>query len=116
MLTERIKELLGNVEIPEEEIETLCTLLTTVSSRLDTPKAWAHFDVYFSRMQESTKNKNVSTGRMFMLQVSVSILMSLPVADMPSFRMSSTSANVSGFLVMPLPLPLPQRLIKFMNL
>jgi translation initiation factor 4G len=66
MLTERImheciKKLLGNVKNPEEEeIESLCKLLTTVGNLLDTPKARAHLDVYFSRMRELTKNKNVN--------------------------------------------------------
>jgi translation initiation factor 4G len=75
MLTERImheciKKLLGNVENPEEEeIESLCKLLTTVGSLLDTPKARAHLDVYFSRMRELTKNKNVNSRMVFMLQV-----------------------------------------------
>jgi translation initiation factor 4G len=75
MLTERImheciKKLLGNVENPEEEeIESLCKLLTTVGSLLDTQKARAHLDVYFSRMRELTKNKNVNARMMFMLQV-----------------------------------------------
>ncbi|KAF8270164.1 armadillo-type protein [Lactarius quietus] len=74
MLTERImheciKKLLGNVENPEEEeIESLCKLLTTVGSLLDTPKARAHLDVYFSRMRELTKNKNVNARMVFMLQ------------------------------------------------
>ena len=77
MLTERImheciKKLLGNVENPEEEeIESLCKLLTTVGSLLDTQKARAHLDVYFSRMRELTKNKNVNSRMVFMLQVSV---------------------------------------------
>ncbi|KAH9006257.1 armadillo-type protein [Lactarius hatsudake] len=74
MLTERImheciKKLLGNVENPEEEeIESLCKLLITVGSLLDTPKARAHLDVYFSRMRELTKNKNVNARMVFMLQ------------------------------------------------
>jgi translation initiation factor 4G len=76
MLTERImheciKKLLGNVENPEEEeIESSCKLLTTVGSLLDTQKARAHLDVYFSRMRELTKNKNVNSRMMYMLQVS----------------------------------------------
>jgi translation initiation factor 4G len=66
---ECIKKLLGNVENPEEEeIESLCKLLTTVGSLLDTQKARAHLDVYFSRMRELTKNKNVNSRMMFMLQ------------------------------------------------
>jgi translation initiation factor 4G len=74
MLTERImheciKKLLGNVENPEEEeIESLCKLLITVGSLLDTVKARAHLDVYFSRMRELTKNKNVNARMVFMLQ------------------------------------------------
>ena len=75
MLTERImheyiKKLLGSVENPEEEeIESLCELLTTVGSLLDTPKARVHLDVYFSRMREWTKNKNVNARMVLMLQV-----------------------------------------------
>ncbi|KAJ3511777.1 hypothetical protein NLJ89_g3905 [Agrocybe chaxingu] len=74
MLTERImhecvKKLLGNVDNPEEEeIESLCKLLATVGSLLDTPKARAHLDVYFSRMKELTKSPNVSSRMQFMLQ------------------------------------------------
>ncbi|KAK0459137.1 armadillo-type protein [Desarmillaria tabescens] len=74
MLTERImhecvKKLLGNVENPEEEeIESLCKLLTTVGQLLDTSKARAHMDVYFSRMKELTKSPNVSSRMQFMLQ------------------------------------------------
>jgi translation initiation factor 4G len=75
MLTERImhecvKKLLGNVENPEEEeIESLCKLLTTVGAILDTQKARAHMDIYFSRMKELTKSQNVSSRMQFMLQV-----------------------------------------------
>lgn len=76
MLTERImhecvKKLLGNVANPEEEeIESLCKLLTTVGQLLDTPKARAHMDVYFSRMKELTKSPNVNSRMQFMLQAS----------------------------------------------
>ncbi|KAJ7188714.1 hypothetical protein C8R46DRAFT_1171656 [Mycena filopes] len=74
MLTERImhecvKKLLGNVENPEEEeIESLCKLISTVGLLLDTPKARAHMDVYFSRMKELGKSNNVSSRMQFMLQ------------------------------------------------
>ncbi|KAJ3523992.1 hypothetical protein NM688_g8638 [Phlebia brevispora] len=74
MLTERImhecvKKLLGNVENPEEEeIESLCQLLTTVGALLDTPKARAHMDVYFSRMKELARTGNVNSRMQFMLQ------------------------------------------------
>jgi len=75
ILTERImhkyvKKLLGNVENPEEEeIESLCQLLKTVGQLLDTPKARAHMDVYFTRMKELGKSDNVSTRMQFILQV-----------------------------------------------
>ncbi|KAG2366186.1 armadillo-type protein [Suillus spraguei] len=74
MLTERImhecvKKLLRNIESPEEEeIEGLCQLLKTVGQLLDTPKAHAHMDVYFTRMKELSKSYNVSTRMQFMLQ------------------------------------------------
>jgi translation initiation factor 4G len=75
MLTKRImhecvKKLLGNVEHPEEEdIERLCQLLKTVGQLLDTPKARARMDVYFTRMKELGKSTNVSSRMQFMLQV-----------------------------------------------
>ncbi|KZP10341.1 hypothetical protein FIBSPDRAFT_899780 [Athelia psychrophila] len=74
MLTERlmhecVKKLLGHVENPEEEeIESLCKLLSTVGALLDTPKARAHMDVYFSRMKELTRSGNVTSCMRFMLQ------------------------------------------------
>jgi translation initiation factor 4G len=106
ILTERImheciKKLLGNVENPEvEEIESLCLFLTTVGSLLDTEKARAHLDVYFSRMQELTKNKNVNVRMVSKLQVSIIPYLfcsrQRPI-DCP--RMSSSFVNVDGFLV-----------------
>ena len=71
MLTERImhecvKKLLGNAE---DEIESLCKLLTMVGNLLDTQKARAHMDVYFSRMKELTKNCHVTPRMQLMLQV-----------------------------------------------
>ncbi|KAG1846582.1 armadillo-type protein [Suillus subalutaceus] len=63
------QKLLGNVENPEEEeIESLCQLLKTVGQLLDTPKARAHMDVYFTRMKELGKSLNVSSRMQFMLQ------------------------------------------------
>ncbi|KAL5512629.1 hypothetical protein ACEPAG_3282 [Sanghuangporus baumii] len=74
MLTERImheciKKLLSNVDNPEEEeIESLCKLLTTVGQALDTSKARGHMDVYFTRMKELARSSNVSSRMQFMLQ------------------------------------------------
>ena len=79
MLTERImheciKKLLGNVDNPEEEeIESLCRLLTTVGRLLDNPKARAHMDIYFTRMKELGKSSNVAPRMQFMLQVSSTV-------------------------------------------
>ena len=83
MLTERImhkciKQLLVNVENPEEEeIEGLCQLLRTVGQLLDVPKTRAHMDVYFSRMKGLCKNKNVSSRAQFMLQVVALVILLL---------------------------------------
>ena len=61
---ECVKKLLGNVDNPEEEeIESLCMLLGTVGSMLDTQKARGHLDVYFSRMKALMKNPNVECRR-----------------------------------------------------
>ncbi len=71
MLTERImhecvKKLLGNVDNPEEEeIESLCKLLMTIGGVLDTQKARAHMDVYFSRIKELTKSLHVTPRMQF---------------------------------------------------
>jgi len=75
MLTERImhecvKRLLANVVTPEEEdIESLCRLLTTVGKTLDSPKAKPHMDVYFSRMNQLRNNPVVASRMQFMLLV-----------------------------------------------
>jgi translation initiation factor 4G len=77
MLTERIiheciKKLLGNMETPEtEDIESLCELLATVGSLLDTQKARAYLDVYFSRMQELMENQIINARMVSMLHVSI---------------------------------------------
>jgi translation initiation factor 4G len=54
MLTQRImhecvKKLLDNIGNKSEEISNLCILLSTAGHVLDTNKARAHMDVYFSR-------------------------------------------------------------------
>ncbi|KAG8788043.1 hypothetical protein FRC12_014977 [Ceratobasidium sp. 428] len=74
MLTERImheciKKLLSNVVNPEEEeIESLCKLLTTVGQSLDTAKARTHMDIYFERMQEMARGSHINSRMQFMLQ------------------------------------------------
>lgn len=77
MLTERImheciKKLLSNVEDPEEEeIESLCKLLTTVGGALDTTKARNHMDIYFGRMSELARNTNINSRMQYMLLVCI---------------------------------------------
>ena len=79
MLTERamhecIKRLLGNVHEPEEvEIQSLCTLMTTVGLLLDTQRGRARMNVHFQRMKELTQNLNVSPRTQVMLQVCVTL-------------------------------------------
>ncbi|TFY72156.1 hypothetical protein EVG20_g841 [Dentipellis fragilis] len=74
ILTERIiheciKMLLTNVDDPEEEeIKSLCKLLTTVGQLLDTEKARKHMDVYFSRMKHLCGSGDVNSCMQFMLQ------------------------------------------------
>ncbi|KAG9033788.1 hypothetical protein FS837_002386 [Tulasnella sp. UAMH 9824] len=73
MLTERImhecvRKLVSKIENPEEEeIESLCKLLTTIGQALDTPKAKRHMDIYFGRMQMLADNLNVASRIRFML-------------------------------------------------
>jgi hypothetical protein len=75
MLTERImhecvKKLLNDVDNPEEEeIESLCTLLTTVGKLLDTARGGPYMDIYFTRMRELTKNPKVNSRMQYMLLV-----------------------------------------------
>lgn len=75
MLTERImhkciKNQLGNVEyLREEKIESVCKLLTTVGQILDTNRARAYMDVYFSRLKEMTKCREIRPRLRFNLQV-----------------------------------------------
>lgn len=66
---EYIKKLLSNEKTEDSDIESLCRLLKSVGSRLDSQKARAHVDVYFSRMRELAENKNITPRMMFMLQV-----------------------------------------------
>ncbi|KAG8913951.1 hypothetical protein FRC00_001215 [Tulasnella sp. 408] len=65
---ECIKKLLSIIENPEEEdIESLCKLMTTVGQDLDTPKAKGYMDIYFGRMQMLADNPNVGSRIRYML-------------------------------------------------
>jgi translation initiation factor 4G len=64
--------LLSNFENPnleEEQIESLCKLFTAIGKILDTNKARAHMDVYFSCMKELRRSGSVSSRMQYMLQV-----------------------------------------------
>ncbi|KAG6882066.1 hypothetical protein C0993_012054 [Termitomyces sp. T159_Od127] len=80
MLTERImhtclKAFLRNVDPPDEEnLESCCTLLMTIGSMLDSPKAANHMMAYFSRITELRNSTLVSARVQFMLQVRVDLL------------------------------------------
>ncbi|KAG5520240.1 hypothetical protein PMAC_001318 [Pneumocystis sp. 'macacae'] len=76
MLTERImheciKKLLANVVDPdEEEIESLCKLLTTIGKDLEsTEKGHLHMNVYIERMDKIVKTSNLSNRIKFMVMV-----------------------------------------------
>jgi translation initiation factor 4G len=72
---ECVKNLLGNVDNPEE-VESLCKLLMTVGNSLDTTqKVQAHTDVYFFRMKELSKRTHVTSHMQFMFQVCISIIL-----------------------------------------
>ncbi|KAF8957345.1 armadillo-type protein [Flammula alnicola] len=68
IMHECVEKLLDNVHNPEEEeIESLCKLLTTVGGILDIPRARSHLDVYFSQMKKLTKSPNVTSRTQCML-------------------------------------------------
>ena len=68
---ECIQKLLGNPE--EDEIESLCRLLATVGKLLDHPRARAHMDIYFARMQEVGKSYKIMPHTQSVLRVSSTV-------------------------------------------
>lgn len=80
MLTEKImheciKKLLGGQhETPgEEDIESLCKLMSTIGEMIDHPKAKDHMDAYFERMWILSNNMNLSPRVRFMLKDSIDL-------------------------------------------
>lgn len=64
-----VTQLLKNVEDPEEEeIESLCKLLTTIGSTLDIPEAKSHMDKYFERIVKLADNTRLESRIRFMLK------------------------------------------------
>lgn len=74
MLTEKImhlciQRLLSNAQTPEEEeVESLCKLMTTIGKLLDEGRSRSYVDVYFQRMGEMMNHGAISQRMKFMLQ------------------------------------------------
>lgn len=105
MLTERIMHAcvkapltpLDGVNHPnEEQIAFLCSLLSTAGSILDAPKARAHFDVYFSRIQRMKTSVHATPYMVEMLEVSRSLVCENPPLMNRSDRISYRCARTSG--------------------
>lgn len=79
MLTERImheciKKLLGNYQNPDEEdVESLCKLMSTIGEMIDHPKAKEHMDAYFDRMKSLSNNMKLSSRVRFMLKDAIDL-------------------------------------------
>lgn len=74
MITEKImhvciQKLLSNAQNPEEEeVESLCKLLTTVGKMLDAGAKPQYMTVYFQRIQDMLKTGTMNSRMKFMLQ------------------------------------------------
>ena len=58
----------GKRDPTEEDVEALCKLMMTVGGQLDSPKAKAYMDAYFSRIATLSKLTDLSSRHRFMLQ------------------------------------------------
>ncbi|GJN26848.1 hypothetical protein PR202_gb14809 [Eleusine coracana subsp. coracana] len=74
MLTERIMhecihKLLGEYHNPDEEdLESLCKLMSTIGEMIDHPRAKVHMDFYFDLMRKLSENFKLSSRMKFMLE------------------------------------------------
>ena len=99
IMHECVKKLFANVGNPEEEeIESLCRLLTTVGKLLDSPKARAHLDIYFTKMKELRKSGDVAPRIQFMLQVSSAVCVRLSVVYPCSFTQDLIELRGRGWV------------------
>jgi translation initiation factor 4G len=76
IITECIYKLLANVDEPEEEdVESLCRLLTTIGKEFEerAPKGPALMTVYMDRLGELTNNPKIPSRIRFMVQVRIFI-------------------------------------------
>jgi hypothetical protein len=63
-----VMQLLSSVSDPEEEdIESLCKLMTTIGAKIDHEAAKPHMETYFARITEVSNNKKLSSRIRFML-------------------------------------------------
>ena len=58
----------GKRDPTEEDVEALCKLMMTVGGQLDSPKAKAYMDAYFTRIATLSKLTDLSSRHRFMLQ------------------------------------------------
>lgn len=65
---ECIYQLLGGVPPSQEDIESVCKLLTTIGKHLDHPAAKPYMDKYFARMEDLSKSQKLPSRLRFMLQ------------------------------------------------
>ncbi|GAA0146046.1 translation initiation factor [Lithospermum erythrorhizon] len=79
MLTERImheciQKLLRQYQNPEEEdIESLCKLMSTIGEMIDHPKATEYMDAYFEMMTNMSNNMKLSSRLRFMLKDAIDL-------------------------------------------
>ncbi|KAL0923274.1 hypothetical protein M5K25_007323 [Dendrobium thyrsiflorum] len=79
MLTERImheciQKLLGYYQNPDEEdIESLCKLMSTIGEMIDHSKAKERMDAYFDRIAILSKNEQLSARLRFMLKDTIDL-------------------------------------------
>ncbi|RVW95247.1 Eukaryotic translation initiation factor 4G [Vitis vinifera] len=57
----------------EEDIESLCKLMSTIGEMIDHPKAKEHMDVYFDRMAKLSNNMKLSSRVRFMLKDAIDL-------------------------------------------
>ena len=63
-----VLQLLSNVSDPEEEdIESLCKLMTTIGAKIDHEAARSHMETYFARITDISNNRKLSSRIRFML-------------------------------------------------
>ena len=79
MLTERIMHecittLLGQDQNPDEEdVESLCKLMSTIGEMIDHSRAKVHMDGYFDKMKKLSNNMKLSPRVRFMLKDSIDL-------------------------------------------